>query len=92
MRCQELEPNPAAQNSHQFMTAHDVVSQELRQSFIELRSWALWCYRKDVTESRFLFTEMKKELGEHTGGRQANVFIPGRQAAPSTDTGRGGGD
>ena len=34
--------------------------------------------------------EPKNELHEHTGSKQAKVFITGRQTAPSTDTGRGG--
>ena len=32
--------------------------------------------------------ELKNELGERTGREQAEVFITGRQTAPSTDTGR----
>ena len=44
---------------------------------------------KMLLESGFLFTELKNELLEHTGGKQAKIFIIGRQRAPSTDTGRG---
>jgi len=40
-------------------------------------------------ESRFMFTQLKNELLEHTGGKQARVFIAGRQIAPCTDTRRG---
>ena len=42
-----------------------------------------------LSESEFLFTKLKNELGEHTGSKQAKVFMAGKQRAPSTDTGRG---
>ena len=45
--------------------------------------------RKMLPESRFLFTEPKNEFCEHTGSKQAKVFITGKQIAPSTDIGRG---
>ena len=41
-----------------------------------------------LLESKFLFMEPKNEFWEHTGGKQAKVFITGKQIAPSTDTGR----
>lgn len=44
--------------------------------------------RKILPESRFLFSELKNEL-QHTGSKQAQVFITGQQIAPSTDTRRG---
>lgn len=42
-----------------------------------------------LLESGFLFPEPKNELRECTGGKPAKVLIIGRQAAPSTDPGRG---
>ena len=41
-----------------------------------------------LPESGFLFTEPKNELHEHTGGKQAKVFITGKQTATRTETGR----
>ena len=39
--------------------------------------------------SNILFMEPKNELCEHTGGKQAKVFITGKQISSSTDTGMG---
>ena len=35
------------------------------------------------------YQKPKNELWEHTGSKQAKVFITGKQIASSTDTGRG---
>ena len=66
-------------------------SREGRHGFL---SWnpCLGCAgdaRKMLPESGFLFTELKNELREHTGSKQAKVFLTGKQRAPSTDPGRG---
>ena len=42
---------------------------------------------KMLPVSRFLFMEPKSEFHEHTGSKQAKVFITGKQIAPCTDTG-----